>query len=625
MNDEIRDPEVSKVLDQVTPHRDAPTGLLAGARRKRQQRRILGGGAAALLTVALMVPVVTHLLSQENITTTPATTPTPVPEEFAGLTNPCLDSTTMSEAIYMSDPPEQGAQRAWLCGDYHQASLSSFSGTNGAMGPLEPLVNDADRLIEEWEGFEPLPPDIACTMEYTLTYTVIFDYEDGTQRALQGELHGCRSVGSGEQRREGGEELFNLAIGLWEDQREAYPDLENPYVPCQADRSLMDTALEDVNRGAVCTIDETGMPESSALSDELVARIRDALITEAETLDPMDQQVTEPRQALELATGFADPLRLVTNTGEVYEWWDGDDLLRWEPSAELQDSIAVALDEVGTGGDTDPDPGTTEKPPVDPVDPPEAAQPWLPEACLLTGDGVITSPVPAEGTPDEIWLCPAAVDGLDLTVVPPAEPLVLGVDQAVAALRGLEPMNPEQGCTADLGPAYYVVHNYPDGTQHVVEYQDYGCRGVTAGDDVLGGTDYFDTLKQLWQDQRSALNEPVERPAPLCPDLFATMPVSHTDEFVAGSLCDLETDLREIPIAPEVVEELNGQLDDASDLTDFEIEYLPQQLVLVNYFGDPYTLLRTTEGWIYQGALEGPQAVTFTPELQAQLDDALQD
>lgn len=610
------DPRIREVLDTITPNRDAPKGLLAGARRKRQQRQAVVGGVAALFTVALMVPAASWF-AQDNITANPAATETPVPEVFTGLTNPCLEE----EQPTWAGSPTAGAERVWLCGDF---SPGEAGNPWGAMGPLEPLVGGVDDLVTAWENFEPLPANSACTMEYTLAYTLVFDYADGTQRNLRGELHGCRTTSDGQDNRQGGQELFDLALTKWNEQREAYPELVNPYRACMAGRSIMGVELSDVTRGAVCAIEGGfNVPDGEVL-EGLVADIRDSLLESASQADPAGSSVNGTGWSLELANQFADTIRLNTDDGQTFEWWADSGLMRWEAPPELAEAIAAHLEMPAN-------PGTQEPSNPDPVNPPEvvepAPQPFLPEECTLTGDGVFTSPLETGEEPTAIWLCPVPLEGLPLSHVPPIEPLTVDTGEAVGLLRDLEPLGPDVACTADLGITYTIVHTYADGSQRVVQFEDFGCHGVTVdGEQLGGGGQYFEELHDLWRSQRAASEAMHGRPGPLCPELHSTMGVDHTERFIGGSAClSADGEVLDQELDPDLAFTIHAALQDAQTIDVSEMTFDGQRsLVLLTAHGDPFTL-QNAEGstWVTWSSNGQWLGVTFPDELQARVDGAL--
>ncbi|NHB84566.1 hypothetical protein G7085_07950 [Tessaracoccus sp. HDW20] len=65
-------------------------------------------------------------------------------------------------------PVKPGATRVWLCGDQMTA------------GPAEPLTVGVDELAGAFLDSGEADPNQACTMEYRLSYTLAFQYGDGT-------------------------------------------------------------------------------------------------------------------------------------------------------------------------------------------------------------------------------------------------------------------------------------------------------------------------------------------------------------------------------------------------------------------------------------------------------------
>ncbi|NLE96630.1 MAG: hypothetical protein GX596_01395 [Propionibacterium sp.] len=608
-NDDL-DPDVANILDRATPDRDVPEGLLAGARRKRRRRHATLGGAAAIVAVALAVPIVMQLGQSDIITAGPAETPTPA----ATLANPCLESPRPEP----SGAVEEGAERAWFCGD-HVPDQADYAW--GTMGPLEALETDPDRLVELWHNADDLPADIACTEEYTLSYALVFEYGDGGRKVLQGELHGCRTTTDGQSLRDGGQELFDLARELWAEQRAASPDLVNPYRPCLTSGFIMTPALEDVTGGALCrNDDEDPSAAATELPEDLVARIRDDILETAAAVDATAPGPGNTGWTLELATRFAESIRLSTNDGLTYEWLSGNQPMRWEPDPELAEAIAVQLDGVA------PDPGSAPGPTATSPSSTEAPQPWLPERCTVSGDGIPSSPLDVDETPDAIWICPAVTDDWTLAVVPPVEPLTTRLPEAVELLQDLDAADPSAECESDLGVTYLVVHLYADGAQRVVQVEDFGCRDVIAGEDVLGGRGYFDGLQELWRAQRADSEEMHGRPGPLCPELHSTMPIDHTGRIVGGSYCEIDADAVpaetvEHELDPDLAFEIHAALQGATVLDEPGDISQTRSLVLLTMHGDPFTMWRIDDGrwvtWTQEGAWLG---TTLSDGTQAALD-----
>ncbi len=63
----------------------------------------------------------------------------------------------------------------------------------------------------------------------------------------------------------------------------------------------------------------------------------------------------------------------------------------------------------------------------------------------------------------------------------PADALVTGVDDLVAAVNDLEVTGEPEVCTMDLGPGYRIAFGYDDGSSFVISGQLYGCHTLVVG------------------------------------------------------------------------------------------------------------------------------------------------
>ena len=63
----------------------------------------------------------------------------------------------------------------------------------------------------------------------------------------------------------------------------------------------------------------------------------------------------------------------------------------------------------------------------------------------------------------------------------PADALVTGVDDLVAAVNDLEVTGEHQMCTMDLGPGYRIAFGYDDESSFVISGQLYGCHTLVVG------------------------------------------------------------------------------------------------------------------------------------------------
>lgn len=107
-----------------------------------------------------------------------------------------------------------GASRVWLCGD----RLAAYS---GAMGPVEPLVIDPDRVVAAVNAAPPSSSTV-CSEVGGLTYHLALDYPDGSSRVVSAETVNCQWVG-GSGQRSGGAGLLEQLQELWQEQRDLQP------------------------------------------------------------------------------------------------------------------------------------------------------------------------------------------------------------------------------------------------------------------------------------------------------------------------------------------------------------------------------------------------------------------
>ncbi len=115
-------------------------------------------------------------------------------------------------------------------------------------------------------------------------------------------------------------------------------------------------------------------------------------------------------------------------------------------------------------------------------------------------------------------VCAVQQDGVDW--VPPPDALTMDVDSVIKTLNELPVAEDRMGCDEDLGPAYVMVFQYPDGHMVQVRGDLYGCKLVSFGAlERLGAADalhaYFDALA----DQRRHARPASAIPTPRCPVL----------------------------------------------------------------------------------------------------------
>lgn len=147
------------------------------------------------------------------------------------------------------------------------------------------------------------------------------------------------------------------------------------------------------------------------------------------------------------------------------------------------------------------------------------------------GPGVETGAVRA-------WLCGDATDAASFGTVGPLEPLVTGVDQLVDFIVAQPELPADSMCTMEYTLAYRVVLEYPDGSILPVAGELHGCRGVSDGATIrAGGEELYDLARDLWREQRSDADVPVDLfVLPPCPP-SQVMLMPSLDEIVGAVAC----------------------------------------------------------------------------------------
>ncbi len=641
---EKNDPELSDSLRRIVPDDLSPAGLVAGARGKRRRRNGVVGAVAALVLVAVAVPLALNLPSNDNLIAEPAATSTaPQTEEPTKAfalpgAQACYndDGIPINHSQDASGPAEPGAVKAWLCGDY-----SPDTGA-GSVGPHEPLTSGIDELLE---GVQSEPEVdlavISCPAEYNLSFNVVLEYADGTRSIVGGDRHGCRLTYDGGVAREGGDKFYGEAVTAWETQRESETDgWVVPHI-CPGPLSLIEMDAGDAVQASVCGEKEDGSWAATYLDNDLLEALSQELRAPLEENPLPDSSAPEQRVWLTTSNKFTDYQSFVRLEDGMYRAYDGEGLeWFWKPSADLSSRLDEALvnadssDVPPTGISLDSTvshgPGT----PVDPGTPSDLPRPWVSEGCQAAANGELVSSVLPDGEvpdgADRIWLC---TNGQTLVgaPAPPMEPLEDAglVSEAVASFNELLPMLADQACTMELGPSYFIVHEYADGTRYAVEIQDYGCRAATAGDLVKENSElYKETLLDLWSKQRTNEPKTQTRPGPLCPltsSLFGTN--LQEARFTSGAACVgwgdiVDIDRRageEVPISERLLSQITAQLPDAPLATvDGEGPVGPtvlgpdgDSIVLLTADGDPFVLFHQEDGAFYWPV--GEYARVWTP------------
>lgn len=648
----MTDDQFSKAFKQIVPDSPSPEGWANGALRKRRNRAGVVGGTVGVLAVALAIPVALNL-SASQLTANPeeaqdagaTSEPNPaenVPEDSDGGSQPgtgdllgaaaCFDEA--GERVQPSEGDaelEPGAVRAWLCGD------ASPNNPYGTVGPLEALEQDVDQIVEFVEAQPELNlASISCTMEYSLAYLVVLEYPDGSLAHVTGETHGCEIVMAGETARSGGVEFLDHLTRLWSAQRDALeaPDTAPGLPACPVPGTMLVPGLDEIVAGAVCAGDPgSGQYGRAELPPEDVARVLDDISGNA-----VEGEVQGWDATLALVGGWGDWLRLVSSEdASSYGFVDAEGVSwTWTPTPEVAELLAAAMASVPVSNQPDVDPNEPVEPPL-PVEPDPTVAIFEPAGCEGVQAGeLVTSDLPGGVVPDDpsaVWLCGKSPGGGG-TPAGPLEPLTDAAAQSAVDLHNALPApEPNQACTDDLGPSYFVVHAYADGTRLPVEFQDYGCHVVAAGADLrTGGEAYLDQLVGLWTELRAASGVPAERPAPLCIAGPAMVPVDPAQGFTAGFACtNLWDDGQggepgEEQLSPELVQSLSDLLAAGSypmPSETFSVAPTNDAVVVLNQYGDPLQLMRLEDG-TYQW-LAGEQYMAWQPPsaVAVELDELL--
>lgn len=250
------------------------------ARAKRQRRRVGTGVAAAVLAVGLAIPIGTTLLNRPVQVAAPAESPTPAPVPLA------LDVCGDAEAAVQERDPmnpsgdgvKEGATRVWLCGD------------QSWFGPSEPLTEGVGDAVSAFLAEPKIDGTQACTMEYRMAYTAVFEYEDGSTVPVRGELHGCRTLNDGASLRSGGEGFLQKLTYLWKEQRNSATyedkvrrlcsDQSQPIIPFDPQRiSGVQTCTQEGDSWTttvVTSLNDTEIQSNGQLADAVEESMKDA-------------------------------------------------------------------------------------------------------------------------------------------------------------------------------------------------------------------------------------------------------------------------------------------------------------------------------------------------------------
>ena len=609
----MNDPDISDNLRRIVPDDLSSAGLVEGARRKRRRRHGVTAGMAALLLVAVAVPAALNLPDNSQLAQ-PAATPTIQQDEGGWPVSPrpgaeaCYGDNGLPYAGETDDiePAPTGALRAWLCGDY------PTDRGMGYVGPVEPLTTGMDELMRSVQAApEADLASVICPDDYTLGFSVVFEYEDGSRRVIRGDLGGCRFTYDGEVVRRDADAFHEQAVSAWERQRERDKGLWGTSIFCPGPHSLLPMQIEQTVRIAICAESAVGTRSATYLDDglerDVLTSIKARLALTGDDTPPPVSTAPQERRWLSLSDSFSGQMTMVRHTDGVYralegggpEWF-------WAPDEGLSERLDRALSS-STSPEVPPTAYPVNWPVLDPTEEPELptdpTQPFAPEECRAAADGVTSSALPdgelPQG-PERIWLCAAGefTSGVAAPLEPLEEPDLIA--RATEAFNELAPMPRNQPCTDDLGPTYQVVHEYADGARYTIEYQQYGCGPVTAGDVVKQGP-YLPQLLDLWETQRGDRPVVQTRPGPLCQLFSSVLDVDpRATPFVSGVACTASDDAGgaalEQPLSDDLVSAVSAGMRDESTVVGQHPLDGRHSIVLLNPAGDPFRMSRVENG-----------------------------
>ena len=339
--------DIQNLLHSASPDEPSTDGWTEKVHARRRRNRVVAGVAGGTLALALAVPVGVTVLNQPNHNVAnPAVAPTeteaPEPTAPSGPITNAADACAASSELVAKwaelsggdSPVKLGATQAWLCGDH------------ATVGPAEPLTEGVDELAKAFLDAEEADPNQACTMEYRLAYTLVFQYADGTLAPVMGELHGCRTLTDGATRRSGGEELYNLAVDKWEAARkDAEPSADAATVNCDQQASIIPADLGDLASLSLCVPEADGSwktLEIPGADEAFVAGVGESVKADATQGD--NASLEYGTSALLLVDRFGGVFTLQGLADGSYTFWTDETTNVWTPPKAIADALAAALE-----------------------------------------------------------------------------------------------------------------------------------------------------------------------------------------------------------------------------------------------------------------------------------------
>ncbi len=187
-----------------------------------------------------------------------------------------------------------------------------------------------------------------------------------------------------------------------------------------------------------------------------------------------------------------------------------------------------------------------------------------------------------------------------------------GVDEVATAINGLEAATPDMACTMELGPAYQLVFDYPDGSTVVASGELYGCRPVVVnGVERTGADEPWEKFIELLRAQRDRLDPPatVDAATIACPDpadASGLPSVGRAQDLAVAVYCAEETlgsgtwRRAEIPAADltTLVADIRANTKENAGYVDCDVAPPVPRIIGVTAWGDRVDLPAScTNGW----------------------------
>lgn len=574
----MTDEQLSNIFKRDLPeHGQGPWA--DDARRRHSRRRAAIGGVSGLAVVAIATPIALMLGGNGgSAVPVPAGPESTSPQPLAPASRDAACSGAAESAV---EELPQTAARLWLC-DEPGGGLGL-----SRQGPEEPLTQGVDEALAAFHGLEKLPPDIACTEEYTMSYVVVAEGADGTYTPVMGGLHGCRQIGD----RAGAGEYLDTLAGLWNQQRAGQTppaDGVDTGQLCASPYSILPAAVDDVTHGALCTMPEGTSPVGVEIPADTVRLIREDI---AENVADGVPGEWEPVANLVLGNPWGDSVALTRFPSGIYATGDGI----WRPTGELAATLDLLLEQLTLPTPQPPEQGATDC---------SAARSAV-DATGGTIDGEVAHvSICVENREDQPrWKAP------DTMIIDPAK-----VRQAVAAFNDLPPLAGE--CTDTARADIFVEYHGADGL--VAAVRAASC-GPTTGAVAKDGAGFVEQIVELTRD----VNLPAVQHLAAdqyCPQLDSLVKFDPVEEpAVRAVACLGEAAEVAVELSPELVSAMADAV--SGEPSADSGEPVTGTLIWISATGDPMTMIGEADGsFTWTDADGGPRRWTPTGEVKAELD-----